>query len=226
VYEKGALIGMCLDIKLRKLSGGTYGLQNLIADLSMKYGKNKAFQDEALFDEIAKLTYPEIGEFLKRYVGGDERLPYQELLNEVGVNYAPELTTFEFNLGFEAKDIAIAQHNEKPKLSIVNSELLNAQGKALGFATGDILMKVNGEPLPDLGPDLKTFFEKQKTNLKDGTILSYTVIRTNEAHEKKEIELKAPVMKSVVKNKFVFEFDQEASPEKLALRKSWLTGTN
>ncbi len=75
VYQKGALIGMCLDIKLRQLSEGKYGLQNLVADLSKKYGKSKPFEDAKLFDEITALTKPEIGEFLKKYVGGPDRLP-------------------------------------------------------------------------------------------------------------------------------------------------------
>jgi predicted metalloprotease with PDZ domain len=64
VYQKGALIGLCLDVKLRALSKGEYGIQNLIADLSKQYGKSKAFLDEELFATIATLTYPEIGDFL------------------------------------------------------------------------------------------------------------------------------------------------------------------
>jgi predicted metalloprotease with PDZ domain len=61
VYQKGALIGLCLDIKLRGLSDGKYGLRNLMIDLSKKYGKNQAFNDDELFDVITKMTYPEIG---------------------------------------------------------------------------------------------------------------------------------------------------------------------
>ncbi|HZX74806.1 MAG TPA: peptidase M61, partial [Cyclobacteriaceae bacterium] len=80
VYQKGALIGMCLDIQLRKLSGGKYGMQNLVADLGKKYGKDKSFNDPELFDEITKLTYPEIGSFLNTYVAGKASLPYAEVL--------------------------------------------------------------------------------------------------------------------------------------------------
>ncbi len=49
VYQKGALIGMCLDIKLRKLSGGKYGVQNLMLDLSKKYGKEKGLRRRCPF---------------------------------------------------------------------------------------------------------------------------------------------------------------------------------
>jgi glutathione peroxidase len=63
VYNKGALIGMCLDIKLRQLSGGKYGTQNLMQDLSKTYGKEQSFKDDELFDKITSLTFPEIRQF-------------------------------------------------------------------------------------------------------------------------------------------------------------------
>ena len=48
VYAKGALINMCLDILLRYNSNGEYGTQNLMADLSKLYGKDKSFKDDDL----------------------------------------------------------------------------------------------------------------------------------------------------------------------------------
>ncbi|MCP4460568.1 MAG: peptidase M61, partial [Cytophagales bacterium] len=45
VYQKGALIGMSMDILLRDLSDGAYGMQNLMADLAKKFGKDQAFKD-------------------------------------------------------------------------------------------------------------------------------------------------------------------------------------
>ncbi|MBK5269597.1 MAG: peptidase M61, partial [Bacteroidia bacterium] len=87
VYVKGALINLCLDIKLLQLSQGKYGIMNLIHDLSLKYGKQKAFKDDELFDEIQKLTYPEIGAYLKNCVGGGDPLPFKEVFEAIGVNY-------------------------------------------------------------------------------------------------------------------------------------------
>ena len=48
VYQKGALIAMCIDIQLLKLSNGKYGFMNLIQDLSERYGKQLGFKDEEL----------------------------------------------------------------------------------------------------------------------------------------------------------------------------------
>ncbi|HEY3430260.1 MAG TPA: peptidase M61, partial [Cyclobacteriaceae bacterium] len=223
VYMKGALIGMCLDIKLRKLSGGKYGMQNLAADLGKKFGKSKAFQDAQLFDEITKLTYPEIGEFLNKYVGGPEKLPLKETFELVGVNYNPELTNLELSLGLEQSAITVTQVDNKNMLAIGNANGLNDQGKALGLKEGDVLVKINGEQIPDLGPNLGAFIGKQQQSLAEGNTLSFGVLRKNEAGEQKEIELKAPVKKVERKKKYVLNFNENATPEQLALRESWLS---
>ncbi len=223
VYQKGALIGMCLDIKLRKLSNGKYGMQNLVADLGKKFGKSKAFQDEQLFTEITALTYPEIGEFLKRYVGGDEVLPLQEVFKLVGVNYMPELSVMELSLGLENNALTVVPVEGKPKLAIANADYVNEQGKMLGFKTGDILVKINGEDLPDLGPEFGNVIGKHQQNLKEGGTLSYTVLRKNEAGEEKPVELKSTLKKIERKKRFVLTFEPNATPEQLATRKAWLS---
>ncbi|RME16550.1 MAG: peptidase M61, partial [Bacteroidetes bacterium] len=56
VYEKGALIAMCLDILLLKESKGEYNLRQLLLDLSKKYGKSKPFKDDSLFYIIEQMT--------------------------------------------------------------------------------------------------------------------------------------------------------------------------
>ena len=90
VYQKGALIAMCIDIKLLQLSNGKYGFMNLIQDLSARYGKQKGFKDEELFAEIGKLTYPEIEKFLQTYVSGSQPLPLEQVFNQCGCRFSAE----------------------------------------------------------------------------------------------------------------------------------------
>ena len=101
VYQKGALIVLCLDIKLLQWSHGKYGFVNLMHDLSLKYGKKKGFRDEELFAEIGKLTYPGIVDFLNTYVAGSKPLPLEEIFNSVGVSLQPVVETKDsiFSLG-------------------------------------------------------------------------------------------------------------------------------
>lgn len=87
-YLKGALLNLCLDIRLRELSNGKYGVQELVADLMKVYGKEKPFADEDLFDAITKISkYPEIRSFFKLYVEGTTPLPMKEYLEKVGIEY-------------------------------------------------------------------------------------------------------------------------------------------
>ncbi|MGZ3921139.1 MAG: M61 family metallopeptidase, partial [Bacteroidia bacterium] len=137
VYEKGALIGMCLDILLRDLSDGKYGTQNLMKDLSTKYGKDKSFNDEDLFNDIEKFTYPEIGTFLRKHVGGKEPLPMKEVLSKIGIDFIKENVTYEFSFGSPDLDY----NKETERLVVVNTKNLDEFGKALGFKEGDELYK-------------------------------------------------------------------------------------
>lgn len=222
VYQKGALIGLCLDIKLRSLSGGKYGIQNLIKDLSQKFGKDKPFQDDELFSEIVKLTYPEIQDFFSRYVDGTEQLPLAELFNAAGITYVPEISTLELSLGLEDAALALTQHNNAPMLTIKNLSALNNQGLAMGFQVGDMLLKINGEVIPEFGEKAGEFIRRQVASLKEGEKLSYTVLRKNENGEINELELNAPLRKVERKQRFILSINPEATADQVKLRNSWL----
>jgi len=222
VYVKGALIGLCLDLELRKLSGGKYGLRNLMLDLSKKYGKTKSFKDDALFDEIVKLTYPEIGDFFNKYVKGAEPLPFASLLEAFGVSYIAEEKFKDYTLGLGTSDINVTTVEGKPYLYVSSDENLNDMGKALGFKKGDILVKMNGDKLPDLGPELGDFLLNQRSLLIEGNKFTYGILRKDDKGELKEMELSAKVIKVDLIRKHVLNFNPSATPEQKALQDSWL----
>jgi predicted metalloprotease with PDZ domain len=223
VYQKGALIGLCLDLKLRKLSKGEYGLQNLMLDLSKKFGKNQAFSDDALFDVITDMTYPEIGEFFSRHVAGPEPLPFAEVLGDVGILYVEEESFEDYSLGITNADIGIVEYEGKPKLQIASTARQNVMGKALGFMEGDILVGINDEPMPDLGPEVGVFIQKHFQALPETQNLSYTVLRKNETDVVREVKLSAPVTKIQMTRRHLMQPNPVASEEQLALRESWLS---
>lgn len=85
VYLKGALLNLCLDIRLRELSKGAFGVQNLVEQLIKKYGPDRPFEDEELFDEIIELTgFSELGSFFQEYVVGTKPLPLATSLEKAG----------------------------------------------------------------------------------------------------------------------------------------------
>lgn len=85
VYLKGALINLCLDLKLRELSGGEYGTKDLVLDLMAHY-RGKPFEDDKFFSEIAIVSgFPELKEFTEKYIQGTETLPLEASLLKAGL---------------------------------------------------------------------------------------------------------------------------------------------
>ena len=85
VYLKGALINLCLDLKLRELSGGEYGAKDLILDLMAHY-RGKPFEDDKFFSEMTIVSgFPELKEFTEKYIRGTEALPLEESLLKAGL---------------------------------------------------------------------------------------------------------------------------------------------
>ncbi|MFY0654467.1 MAG: peptidase M61 [Cyclobacteriaceae bacterium] len=219
VYEKGALIGMCLDIKLRDLSDGKYGLQDLIAELSDKFGKERPFHDEELFDVITEMTYPEINEFFQSYIIQGGVLPYEAIFESVGVNYFESAEGEAYSLGFTLEALSIDTVDQKIK--IVDADQLNDFGKKIGFKTGDLLLKINGQEIPDI-LNMVAMFEKELDRLRDLDELSYTVLRKSEEGESKEVLLKTPVERLQYSEKHALVFKEFPSDRQLRIRNNWL----
>ncbi|HOY17227.1 MAG TPA: peptidase M61 [Haliscomenobacter sp.] len=215
VYQKGALIAMCLDIKLLQLSAGKYGILNLIADLSKKYGKDQPFKDEALFAEIGKLTYPEIRIFLEKYVAGSQALPLEEILALVGVNFSPLVQDSTFTLGRISFELGTDQRQR-----ISNLSNMNAFGKAMGYQVNDIILSLNGTEITASNLDA-AILDLYKT-AKVGEPMQMVVLRKNAAGVEEKVSLSAPMVKVPRKRVNVLEFDANADAEQLALRDSWL----
>ncbi|WP_411028814.1 hypothetical protein [Spongiimicrobium sp. 3-5] len=106
VYLKGALINLCLDIELREFSNGTFGTQELVLELLNKYGPNKAFEDDKLFEEIEKITgHSQLNGFFKKYVAGNAQLPLKEYLFKVGLALNGDSIKEVENLSVEQKKL-------------------------------------------------------------------------------------------------------------------------
>jgi predicted metalloprotease with PDZ domain len=219
VYQKGALIGLALDIRLRELSGGQYGLRNLMADLSKTYGKNQGFRDEELFDKITALTYPEIREFFRRYVEGPETLPYAEIFKAVGVTYQPVIKEKAQTLG----GINLGYDREAGKIFVARTDQMNAFGKKLGFQPGDLLLAINDQALTP--QNMQGILKKEVTEGKEGRRLTVLVGRKDGQGSVKEVTLKGKLLRTLEEKRHILRFDDQATPQQKILRDAWLYGT-
>ena len=211
VYQKGALIGMALDIRLRELSGGQMGLLDLMKKLTEKYGKDKPFKDDELISNIVDLTYPEIQDFFDTYVSGTTPIPYEEFFQKVGL----QITEGEVPAGYFIKDQATPYItlNEQGNIVIRNDAELNSFHKEVGLQTGDVIKSVNGQEYSAQNVyDLITNSQKWK----EGEDISIVVMRNGE-----EVVLESQIVEPTTIGKRITEIPN-ASSEQIELRYAWL----
>jgi predicted metalloprotease with PDZ domain len=169
VYEKGALIGMCIDIIIREKSNGTKGVLDLMQKLSKEYGVSKAFNDDELFAKITELTYPEVGDFLKTYVSGSTPIPYETYLAKVGITKVP----LKIPASIFVKDDKqyIAKTYKKGEIIVNTDMVLNDFFTNLGLMGGDIILSVNNknytsDNVDEILYDCENWKENDAINLK------------------------------------------------------------
>ena len=86
IYMRGALTAGLLDIRLLELSRGQRGLQDLILDLTRRYGKQRAFPESTFVDTLVALTDPSVRDFFDRYVLEAHHLPIEEYYEKLGIH--------------------------------------------------------------------------------------------------------------------------------------------
>lgn len=216
VYEKGALIGLCLDISLRNLSGGMYSTQQLLEDLSKRYGRDKSFKDEELFSIITGMTYPEIGTFLQTYVAGKKKLPLDSIFNLVGIKFNPKDTILKdeiaFNTGFGVVPT-------RDTLYVANTSNQTKLGKRLGLTQGDKLIEFNGKPF-----SLATYqpiFQAYQEEAKEGSQVTWKVIRKNSEGIWEE-KLLTTIIRKELTPEITLKPDTNATAQQKALLENWL----
>ena len=142
VYEKGALIGMCIDIIIRQKSNGVRGIKDLMRDLSNLYGVDKPFDDEALFDKITELTYPEVGVFLNSHVAGGKPINYDYYFSIMGISKATiKVPANPFLKNKMVPYISVNPANKE--ILVVADTQLNSFMTTLGLKGDDVILAFN-----------------------------------------------------------------------------------
>ena len=212
VYEKGALINMCLDILLRENSDGEKGVLWLMKELSKKYGKNEPFNDEDLIPEIISMTYPEIGEFLNEHVVGDTPIDYEFYLGKAGLATLEVKKQTGYFLDGQIPYIDVDV--EKDSVIFIREGIeLNSFFTELELKGGDILKSINGKEvnIESIRPIIGESF-----GWTEDTLIEMEIEREGEP-----LFISGPVgLPTVTVNKIVPV--EDATAGQIALRKSWL----
>lgn len=213
VYEKGALIGMCIDILMREESNGNRGILSLMKELSNKYGKNKPFEDEKLIDEIVAMTYPSLQPFFSDHVIGDIPINYSTFLEKVGLQIGEGQVETNFILMNGAPIVS----GDPIKGTIFFTDMVqeNSFWADNGAKPNDVIKSVNGTALT---------FQNVNTILQDmfswqpGKDIEVVLNRNGE-----ELIIKTKTTKTFTTGKSIMPIET-ATDAQIALREAWLKG--
>jgi predicted metalloprotease with PDZ domain len=213
VYQKGALIGMCIDILMREESNGNRGILSLMKELSTKYGKNKPFEDDNLIAEITAMTYPSVGEFLQTHVVGDLPINYNEFFAKVGLEMGE--SKVETNLVQNDGALIFGANQENGTIYFNNLVTQNSFWNDNGVQANDVIKSVDGEEVTMMTAN--TVFQKVFM-WQPGKEINVVLDRGGE-----EVVIETTVETSYTIGKSLVD-NPNATETQKALRKAWLKG--
>lgn len=209
VYQKGALMAMCLDILLREYSNGKTGLLWLMGELVNKYGAEKPFKDEEFISTISGMTFAGAADFLNEHVVLGKPVDYLAYLKRMGLVEAmvPVAEPIVFisndalyiNIDQDKKQVVVQQPDDKNKF-FTN----------LGLKDNDVLLRMNGLAFNAEDGSAAVMLGYQLT---EGAAVTMEILRAG-----KKILLKGKV-KLNYNDEPGFRFSDHS---KLQLKNSWL----
>ncbi|NND52576.1 MAG: peptidase M61, partial [Flavobacteriaceae bacterium] len=213
VYMKGALIGMCIDILMREESNGTRSMLSLMKELSLKYGKNKPFEDDNIISEITEMTYPSVGEFLRTHVEGETPIDYNVFFKKVGLTYGE--SQIKTNYIQNAGGLILSANPANGTVFFTDAVKDNSFWNDNGAQPNDVIKAIDGVEVT-----------LQNANEVFSGVFGWSPgreINVKLDREGEEVTIETTTTQSYTKGKKL-ENDPNATEEQIALRTAWLKG--
>ena len=155
VYQKGALINMCLDIIIREESKGEKGILWVMQNLAKKYGKEKPFKDDELINEIVEMTYPKVNDFFKNHVEGNTPINYMDYFAKVGLTMGDTEVPLPSILFKDNKSPFFIPNPDESGTVRYIVDGLNSSIEKMGLKVGDIFLGLDGKMLPEIKKEIQ-----------------------------------------------------------------------
>lgn len=211
VYQKGALIGMCIDILMREESNGTRSVLTLMKELSAIYGVDKPFDDDTIIEEITAMTYPSIGKFLNTHVIEGLPINYESFLEKVGFHYQDIPVEASY---IQSGNALFLEADLENRAIFFNDTIIdNSFWVEQGVVANDILKYVNGIRIV---PENANTTVLQMSNWRAGDDVTVVIERDG-----KDIEIKTKLTQAYTTIKTLTQ-NKNATPSQTSLGDSWL----
>lgn len=149
IYEKGAVTAFLLDLEIRRLTNWKMDLLGMIRQLTNKYGPDKPFDDDELYEEMYKVVHPDLKNFVDKYIVGFERLPYNSLMDMIGYSVKDSI---------QKKAFQFSQANLSIDRNITDKVVLRSRRENdFGIMDGDTLISINGNNVTTIESGFELF---------------------------------------------------------------------
>ena len=149
-YNKGEILGVLLDLRIRQDSKGKKSLRDLFLSMNQQYAKQSKFfaDSDGVRASAEMLSGTDLGNFFVRYVAGTEELPYDELFATAGLRLNKQTRTLA-DIGLTA-----VRNFDGPLLV---TEVTGTAASAAGIRVGDEIVEFEGKlPGPDFAAQISS----------------------------------------------------------------------
>jgi predicted metalloprotease with PDZ domain len=143
-YNKGQIVGDMLDLAIRDATDNHKSLDDVLRRMNDAYAKQGRFYDDSqgvqtTAEEVANAMFDD---FFRSYVAGTDEIPYDRFFSAAGLELKVERRASP-DLGFWTTT------GRGPGAQVVVSQVTPGSAvEAAGLRAGDVLLTLNGQPLP------------------------------------------------------------------------------
>jgi predicted metalloprotease with PDZ domain len=164
-YDKGAMLGLLLDLEIRKRSGGAKSLDDVMRYLYAEFYKKNRNYGPADFQKASELMAgASLEEFFSRYVRGKEELDYNAALEAAGLKV-------ETSAAADARVYFGADVAEEDDRLIVKRVYAGSPAYEQGLNAGDQIVALDNMRVT------RDFFNARMAEKKPGDLVNLTIFR-------------------------------------------------
>ena len=172
-YDKGALLGLLLDLEIRKRSNGRKSLDDVMRYLYTEFFKKNRNYTPADFQKTAELMAgSSLEEFFARYVRGKDELDYNAALSAAGLKLDTGVTTVDgkpVQRAFLGADL----EQDQDRL-MVRSVRAGTPAYEQGLNAGDQIVALDNVRVT------RDFFIERLGEKKPGDLINLTIFRSDD----------------------------------------------
>ncbi|WP_407426637.1 M61 family metallopeptidase [Arcticibacter sp.] len=205
-YNKGAVLGMILDLEIINATKGTKGLDDVLKAMYDEYflKQNRGFTSGEFKTMAEKVGGISLDNFYNEYVYKAAPIKFQVHLDHAGLVLVDEYA------GLNTPSLGLTASSKDGKLSVLS---VTRAGTAWtdGISVNDEIIAINGNRISD-----QTGIERLIANKRVGDKVDVLLSRDG------LVRILSVTLKKENKGKFRIEAAKDASTQQFAVRKKWL----